>query len=301
TILTIAISTDYVRKFPLFQGEYYVLVLFSALGMLLMASANDLLTMFITLEFSTFGFYVLVAYQRDDPASSEAVSLRKGPFGLYMQLGEAAEGVKPKRVSLPRDLSAQTVDLDTALKLLALPREIGVHPETGHMVYAGLGRFGPYIKHDNKYRSLESTADLLSVGLNRAVDLLAQPTRGRRGAPATPLRELGPHPEDGKPIGAGVGRYGPFVKHGSTYANLPKGKAVEEVTLDEAIALIDERRARGDGKKGGKKKRAAKPAATEATPEKSAAPKVKRKTAAKGKVKAKSKTAEPAPAEDDAA
>jgi len=191
-----------------------------------------------------------------DPVSGEMVSLRKGPFGLYMQLGEGAEGMKPKRVSVPRDVAPDQVDLDLALKLLALPREIGPHPETGEIILAGLGRFGPYLKHAGKYKSLENTQDLLTVGLNRAVDILAQPNRGRRGAPAAnPGKELGVHPLDGKKITAAVGRYGPYVKHGSTYANLPKGREVESVTLEEAIEWIDARNAKMAESGGGKKKR----------------------------------------------
>jgi DNA topoisomerase-1 len=194
-----------------------------------------------------------------DPASGEMVSLRKGPFGLYLQLGEGAEGIKPKRVSLPRDVAPDEVTLDLALKLLALPREIGPHPETGEIIYAGLGRFGPYLKHAGKYKSLENTQELLTVGLNRAVDVLAQPNRGRRNAaPATPAKEIGPHPDDGKTITAGVGRYGPYVKHGKTYANLPKGREIDSVTLDEAIRWINDRNAKkasggGGGKRRGKK------------------------------------------------
>ncbi|MBL8835421.1 MAG: type I DNA topoisomerase [Alphaproteobacteria bacterium] len=201
-----------------------------------------------------------------DPATSEVVSLRKGPYGIYIQLGEGAEGTKPKRVSLPRDLTPSTLDFETALKLLALPREIGAHPTSGTMILAGLGRFGPYIKHGNDYRSLESTADLLSVGINRAVDLLAQPRKGRGGgAPATPQRAVGNHPDDGKPITAGTGRYGPFVKHGKIYANLPKDRSPDEVTLDEAVALINERAAKVGGKPG-KKGKAAKAVPAEGAP-----------------------------------
>lgn len=177
-----------------------------------------------------------------DPATGEMVSLRKGPFGLYLQLGEGAEGIKPKRVSLPRDVAPDAIDLELALKLLALPREVGKHPETGEIIYAGLGRFGPYLKHQGKYKSLESTNDLLTIGNNRAVEVLAQPNRGRRNAAAaTPQKEIGPHPDDGKMITAGVGRYGPYVKHGKTYANLPKGRGIEDVTLDEAIEWINAR------------------------------------------------------------
>ncbi|HEX6978056.1 MAG TPA: type I DNA topoisomerase [Alphaproteobacteria bacterium] len=226
-----------------------------------------------------------------DPASGEVVSLRKGPYGLYLQLGEGGEDTKPKRVSLPKDVPPDTVDLDLALKLLALPREVGMHPEDGKPILAGLGRFGPYLKHGNEYRSLESTHDLLTVGLNRAVDILAQPKTGRRRAAPSNLRELGVHPDDGKPVQAGVGRYGPFVKHGSVYANLPKDRTVEEVTLEEALSLIADRIAKG----GGKKKRGKKAAETTPAADGDAAPKAKRK--AKGKTK--SKQPEPAHAEDE--
>ena len=216
------------------------------------------------------------------------VSLRKGPFGLYLQLGEGAEGIKPKRVSVPRDVAPDDVKLDLALKLLALPREIGPHPETGEIILAGLGRFGPYLKHASKYKSLESTNDLLTVGLNRAVDVLAQPNRGRRnGAPTTPQKEIGLHPDDQKMITAGVGRYGPFVKHGSTYANLPKGREVESVQLDEAVEWINARRdkvkAGGGGKTRSKPKAKAKAETAPAEPKVAAkaAPKAAKKRAGK--------------------
>jgi DNA topoisomerase-1 len=222
-----------------------------------------------------------------DPVSNEVVSLRKGPYGLYLQLGEGGEDVKPKRVSLPKDVPLDTVNLDIALKLLSLPREVGVHPNDGKPILAGLGRFGPYLKHGTEYRSLENTNDLLTVGLNRAVDIMAQPKQGRRQQQASNLRQLGAHPADGKVVSAGVGRYGPFVKHGSVYANIPKDRTVEEVTLDEAVALIAERVAKGGG---GKKKRgkAAKAEATSAE-----APSAKAKAKAK-KSKGKAKTAAPA-------
>jgi DNA topoisomerase-1 len=208
-----------------------------------------------------------------DPTTSEVVSLRNGRFGLYLQLGEGAEDVKPRRVSLPRDIAPDAIDLDTALKLLALPREIGKHPESREPILAGLGRFGPYIKHQTRYVSLESSADLLSIGLNRAVDLLAQPPRRRgRGAPAG--RPLGDHPEDGKPVTAGTGRFGPYVKHGSTYANLPKDMGVDQVTLEEAIELIRARRERQANAPAAPKaarKKAAKPKARKAKSDKAPA------------------------------
>ena len=191
-----------------------------------------------------------------DPASGTAITLRKGPYGAYLQLGEAAEGSKPKRVSLPRDVTAENVTQDLALQLLALPRDVGVHPADGKPIQAGLGRFGPYLKHGSEYRSLAGTEDLLTVGLNRAVDILAQPKGARRGASnAKPLRVVGAHPSDGKPVEAGTGRYGPFVKHGKIYANLPKDRSPDEVQLDEALRLIEERAAKAGGgkpRKGGR-------------------------------------------------
>ncbi len=229
-----------------------------------------------------------------EPATNEIVSLRKGPYGLYLQLGEGAEGTKPKRVSLPRDAPPESIDLALALKLLALPREVGPHPTDGQPILAGLGRFGPYLKHGHEYRSLGSTEELLTVGLNRAVDIMAQPKGNRRNAaPAIPLRLVGAHPVDGKPIEAGTGRYGPFAKHGKTYANLPRDIAPEAVTLDEAVRLIDERLARTGGKvsRGKAKPRAAR--ATPATGKRPAAGAAKG-PATKGKAKAKTPAAKAA-------
>jgi DNA topoisomerase-1 len=232
-----------------------------------------------------------------DPVSNEVVSLRKGPYGLYLQLGEGGEDIKPKRVSLPKDVPLDTLNLDIALKLLALPREVGTHPSDGKPVLAGLGRFGPYLKHNTEYRSLESTNDLLTVGLNRAVDILAQPKTGRRQSEPANQRMLGEHPDDKKRVTAGIGRYGPFVKHGSVYANIPKDRTVEEITLDEAVALIAERVAKG----GGKKKRGGKAAKAEPAPaDAAAAPKSKAKAKAKAKPKAKGKAKSAAPAPEDA-
>ena len=197
-----------------------------------------------------------------------------------MLFRSGAEGIKPKRVSLPRDLDPMTVDLQTAINLLALPREVGVHPETGQVILAGIGRFGPYLRHAGKYKSLESSADLLTIGVNRAVDLLAQPGRGARLGAPRPSREIGLHPDDGKLIAAGIGRYGPYVKHGAIYANLPKGRTIEEVTLDEAVALIAERAAR----KGGRKAKSAKtPKVVKAADAGSKTPRARAKRPSKGK------------------
>ena len=192
------------------------------------------------------------------------ITLRKGPYGLYVQRGEAADGEKPKRSSLPKGTGPDDVDLDVALGLLALPREIGAHPESGEMISAGIGRYGPYVKHGKTFKSLKGDDDVLTVGINRAVALLAEPARGRGGA--TPLKVLGKHPDDDGDVALFSGRYGPYVKHGKINATLPKGEDPESVTLETALPLLAEKAA-----KKGKSKRA--PA--------------KRKTKAKAKPKAK--------------
>jgi len=204
-----------------------------------------------------------------DPATSEEIQLRNGPYGPYVQLGTGGEKPKdkPKRQSVPKDMKPEDVTLDLALKLLSLPRLVGKHPETGETILAGLGRFGPYLKHGDKYKSIQTTQDALEIGLNRAVDVLAQPSTGRRfGRAAAPVgRVVGNHPDDGTPITAAVGSYGPYVKHGSTYANLPKDLTPEEVSLDDAVRLIAERRARA-GNAPVRKKAAKKVAKPKAAP-----------------------------------
>ncbi len=200
-----------------------------------------------------------------DPASGLPVGLRKGPYGYYVQLGDtpAANGngaengtakakgrgkakaaaEKPKRVSLPRGVKPEEVTLALALQLLSLPREVGLHPETGKPISAGLGRFGPYVRHEGTYKSVGTLEEVLTIGLNRAVDLLSQ---ARTHGPTT-LRELGAHPADSAVVRIMKGRYGPYIKHGSTNAPIPKGKAPEAVTLEEAVALLAARAARGGG------------------------------------------------------
>ncbi|MFM7345761.1 MAG: type I DNA topoisomerase [Tagaea sp.] len=211
-----------------------------------------------------------------DPATGEEVHLKNGPYGPYLQLGTGGAKEKPKRVSIPKDIQPSDVGLELALKLLTLPRPVGDHPTDGLPILAGLGRFGPYLKHGDKYKSIPTTQDALEIGLNRAVDILAQPSTGRRfGRAAGPVgRVVGNHPDDGQPITAATGRYGPYVKHGSTYANLPRDGSPDSVTLDEAIALLAERRAR-EAAGGGKPKRAAKKSAPKAAAPK-AAPKAKK-------------------------
>ncbi len=182
-----------------------------------------------------------------DPASGLAVTLRKGPFGHYVQLGAAGGDAKPKRVAVPRGLAPADIDLDTALRLLALPRELGTHPETGAPIVAGIGRFGPYIKHGASYKSLGAEDDVLTIGLNRAVVVLAEPSAERRGAP-TPLRELGAHPEGGV-VALFKGRYGPYVSHDGVFASLPRNADPETFTLAEALPLLAAQRAKGKGRR----------------------------------------------------
>jgi len=195
----------------------------------------------------------------NDPESGLPVALKRGPYGLYVERA-VAEGAKekPKRVSLPQDLAPDLVDLETALGLLALPREVGAHPETGKPITAGIGRFGAYVKHDGAYRSLPRGENVLTVGLNRAVVLIAEKKGG-----AQVLRELGAHPEGGEPVRLYSGRYGPYVQHRRLRASLPKGASADETTLEEAVKLLAAKAA----KVGAKKKaagRGRKPAAAKA-------------------------------------
>ena len=189
--------------------------------------------------------------------SGKPVSVRSGPYGHYVQLdadpnGDEKKRDKPKRVSLPREVLPEEIDLETALALLALPREVGRHPETDKPISAGIGRFGPYVLHDGKYASLKPNDDVLTVGINRAVVLLADASQRKRGG--TALKELGDHPDNGKPVVIMDGRYGPYVKHGRTNATLPKGVLPEDVTMDTAVTLLAEKAAKkGKGRSGGRK------------------------------------------------
>src|SRR5712691_9039689 len=177
-----------------------------------------------------------------DPDTGLEVTLRNGRFGPYVQLGEAIDGEKPKRTPLPKGLAPDDVDLERALALLGLPRQVGLHPETGEPILAGLGRYGPYVQHGKTYASLEPGDDVLNIGLNRAVTLIAEKQlkggRGRRFG-ADPGRPLGEHPVKGGAVVAKHGRYGPYVSHNGVNATLPADKTPETVTLEEAAALID--------------------------------------------------------------
>ena len=211
------------------------------------------------------------------------ISLRAGRFGPYVQKGEATtENPKPPRASLPKGWESSELTLERALELLSLPRQIGPHPEDGVMVESAIGRFGPYVKHGSVYANIPDVEEVFTIGMNRAVEVLALKLAGRRGGPAAePLRELGEHP-DGGPIQVMPGKYGPYVKWAKVNATLPKELAPETVTVEEALALIAEKAGKSGKKKAAPKKPAAakKPAAKKA-PVKAAAAKVASKTATK--------------------
>jgi DNA topoisomerase-1 len=209
-------------------------------------------------------------------AAGNDITLRAGRFGPYVQRGEATEAQpKPDRSSLPKGWSADSLTLERALDLLSLPRLIGNHPEDAQAVEAGIGRFGPYVKHGAVYANIPDVEEVFSIGMNRAIEVLAQKAarggKGARGAAAEPLKLLGDHPEGGA-VQVMPGRYGPYVKWEKVNATLPKDLAPEAVTLEEALALIAEKA----GKSGKKpaKKAAAKPAAATAPAKKAQAKKV---------------------------
>ncbi|MEI7713307.1 MAG: type I DNA topoisomerase [Rhodospirillales bacterium] len=236
------------------------------------------------------------------PDTGEEITVRRGPYGLYVQQGEQTEDkkVRPKRTSLTRGMDGDQITLDQALGLLSLPRLIGLHPETQEKIEAGIGRFGPYVKMGAIFGSLDKDDDVLAIGLNRAVDLVAKKMAS--------VRTLGDHPSDKAPVSVRKGRFGPYFQHGMTVANLPRGMAMEDATLAEAVALLAEKGKQlkprgGAAKKGAAAKakaprKAAAKEATSARPEapakKAAAPAkkapAKKKAAAKKKAPAKAAT-----------
>ena len=214
------------------------------------------------------------------PETGEEITVRRGPYGVYAQQGEQIEGskTKPKRTSLPKGMDGDSIALEQALALLSLPRIVGIHPEAKEPVEAGLGRFGPYVKMGGVFASLDRDDDVLVIGLNRAVDLLAKKLAS--------VRALGPHPSGGEPVLVRKGRFGPYAQHGNRIANLPRDVGMDDITLAQAVALLAEkgkpmkpRGAKGAAKKAGAKKEATAPAA----PAKKAAAKKApaKKTAAK--------------------
>jgi DNA topoisomerase I len=234
-----------------------------------------------------------------DPETDLDVVVKAGRFGPYIQLGEQkdyAEGEKPRRAGIPKNMSPSDMELELALKLLSLPREIGKHPETGEPITAGIGRFGPFVKHEKTYASLESGDEVFDIGLNRAVTLIAEKVAkgpsGRRFG-ADPGKPLGDHPSLGA-VAMKNGRYGAYVTAGGVNATIPSDKDKDTITLADAIALIDERAAKGGGKPKGKKAKAAKPA--KAAGDAAAKPAKKalvKKAAAKPKSEAVSKARAP--------
>ncbi|WP_095085135.1 type I DNA topoisomerase [Mesorhizobium sophorae] len=211
-----------------------------------------------------------------DPYTSEEITLRSGRFGPYLQRGDGKEA---KRSSLPKGWTAETIDHEKALALLSLPRDVGQHPESGKMISAGLGRYGPFVLHDGTYANLDSIEDVFSIGLNRAVSVIAEKQLkgkgGRNGGTAAALKELGDHPDGGGKIVVRDGKYGPYVNFGKVNATLPKGKDPQSVTVEDALALIAEKEAKGGGgKKPFRKAAAAKvPATGKTTAKKTAAKK----------------------------
>jgi DNA topoisomerase-1 len=187
-----------------------------------------------------------------DPETGEPIYAMVGPYGPYLQLGDVKEeGHKPRRASIPKNVDLATISLDTALKVLALPRTLGNHPESGKPVKAGIGRFGPYVVHEGVFKSFGKDGsfehngrrhDVLTVDLETAVEMLKQ---ARKRASATPVRELGKHPEDGSPVAIFEGRYGPFVRYGDINVTIPKGTPLEEVKLKQVAQWAAEKAARG--------------------------------------------------------
>ncbi|NIY71996.1 type I DNA topoisomerase [Marivivens donghaensis] len=216
----------------------------------------------------------LLGYDGEDK-----ITLRDGRFGPYVQRGDATEeNPKPPRSSLPKGWSPEAIDLEKALMLLNLPREVGPHPEDGVMIEAGIGRFGPFVKHGTVYANIKDVDEVFEIGMNRAVEVLAQKAAGRGGrATAKALKELGDHPDGGK-MSIMEGRYGPYVKWEKVNATIPKDTDPDSLTVEAAIELVN---AKAGAK--GKKKTAKKPAAKKTTAKKPAAkkPAAKKTTTAK--------------------
>ncbi len=175
------------------------------------------------------------------PETGEPIYVKVGPYGPYVQLGDEAEGKKLTRTTLPKGITPETITIDQAIRLVELPRALGQHPETGKDVKAGIGRFGPYVVHDGTFASLKATDDVLDIELPRALELLELKKlgKGKRGL----VRIVGEHPEDNEPIEAYSGRYGPYIKHGGINAPIPKTANVEDLTVDEAVKILAERKA----------------------------------------------------------
>ncbi len=167
------------------------------------------------------------------PEADQPVLLKSGPYGPYVQLGDDDQDGSPKRVSLPPGVEPEDVDFDLGLQIINLPRELGEHPESGAPIQANIGRFGPYVKHKGTFASLKKEDNVLTVTLDRALDLLRQKADRNK-----PERVLGDHPESGEPIEVWTGRYGPYVKHDGTNASLKDDQSIDDLTMDEALDLL---------------------------------------------------------------
>jgi DNA topoisomerase-1 len=250
----------------------------------------------------------------EDPETRKMVTVRSGRFGPYIQLGEAEDTgektktgkpvlSKPKRASIPKSFDAHELDFDTAISLLSLPREVGKHPESGEPIVAGYGRFGPYVKHQDTYASLTDGDEVLTVGLNRAVTLIAEkiargPGRGRRGKPAG--RALGEHPALGGPVTQHEGKYGPYVSHDKVNATIPAANDPATITLEEAVALIEARAGKGSKKAAKPKKEKKEKKAKEANGSgEESAGKPKKKSAPRKKALKKKENGADEPAKTD--
>ncbi|MDR5170246.1 type I DNA topoisomerase [Methylobacillus flagellatus] len=207
-----------------------------------------------------------------EPESGKDILLLNGPYGPYLQIGlsEADSKKKPKRVSIPKEISVASLDMETALKLIALPRDLGQHPETGKKVVANIGRFGPYVNHDGKFKSIPKNDSVFDIDMARAVELLAQANSG----PA-PIKELGAHPDGTGNIAVYSGRFGPYVQHGKLRATLPKSQEPESLTMEQALELLSAKAAKDAPAKKGKA-----PAKKAAGTKKTATTTRKKKTAA---------------------
>jgi DNA topoisomerase-1 len=201
------------------------------------------------------------------PDTGEVVTVRRGPYGLYVQQGEANpedKKYKPRRTSLPKGVEGDQLTLEQALALLSLPRLVGIHPDRQEPLEAGIGRFGPFIRMGSVYASLDKDDDVLSVGINRAVDVIAKKLDS--------VRSLGPHPADNEAVMVRKGRFGPYAQHGLRVANLPREVALEDMTLESAVALLAEKGKVLKAKPGQKAKKAAPAKAPRAAAAKSPTP-----------------------------
>ena len=210
------------------------------------------------------------------PETGQPVFLKTGRFGPYVEMAQEGED-KPRRTSVPKGWEPKSLNLERAVQLLSLPREVGKHPEDDGPILANLGRYGPYVQHQRTFANVQTVEELFDIGLNRAVTLIEDKKAKRGGGRgAEPLKELGKHPGDNEPIHVYEGRYGPYVKHGKTNATLPKDTTPDTVTLEQAVDLID---AKAKKKPAAKKKAPAKkkPAAKKkAAPKKTASSKAEK-------------------------